>query len=135
MKVGLFVIILLLPFNSCILNTWDSSLNLNNTSNDTIAYTYNIGNINDTVPDLEYCDESQLYEILPNSSEDIAAQFKWKKAIGSVNILHYFIYSLDTIKKYGLCKTLKNNKQLKRFDLNHDELEKMNWRITYDGKK
>jgi len=47
------------------------------------------------------------------------------------NIIRIFILDPDTIAKYPWETIRKNNKILKRYDIQKNELQKMDWKITY----
>jgi hypothetical protein len=58
----------------------------------------------------------------------------WKSHIShlnSHNTIMVFFYSPDTLKKYSWEKIRQDYKVLKRYDLTTDQLEQMDWTVTY----
>ena len=121
-------------FFSC--SDWDTRLILVNKTNQMIKEHYELMNLNDTIPDLSYCEKTNLYDIYPNSEKILRTQNKWDLSLKgrSDKILRIYIINEDSIKKYGTCKIFKQQIFLKRFDLNYSDLEKLNWKIVYNVK-
>ncbi len=46
-------------------------------------------------------------------------------------ILRVFVFSADTLKKYGWLKTIKTYPPLERIDINLNYIKEHNWLITY----
>lgn len=125
-----FLIIFFLFF-SC--SNWDTRLILINKTNKTIREYYQIMNLNDSIPNLTSCDAINLYDIQPNSEMILRTQNKWNLYLKghSDKRLRIFIIDEDTLLKYGTCKIFKEQIFEKRFDLTYEDLERLNWRVTY----
>ena len=131
MRNTIIIILFLLFFSSCFLNTWDNSLILTNQTNDTLLFDEQEGTLYDTVPPLINCDKGLFDDVCPNSMEHLSAPFKWKYGIDSFKrVVHIYLFSPDSVRKYGKCEILKQRNYIKRLDLNHDALENCNYNIT-----
>ena len=130
-----YLIVCILFFSSCILITWDNRVVVSNTTPYSIAYDYELRKINDTVLYYKECDKMALSVILPDSSERISSLTNFDKSIRDSTVLMFWIYSTDTIAKYGLCTTLKLNKHLKIFKFTHEDLVKRDWNIIFDNNQ
>ena len=124
-------LVIILLFISC--SDWDTRLILINKSNKIIREHYQLMDLNDSIPDLTSCDKTNLYDVRPNSEEILRTQNKWNLYLkGQPNkILRIFIINEDSLLKYGTCKIFKDQIFMKRYDLTYEDLEKLNWRVTY----
>ncbi len=58
----------------------------------------------------------------------------WNDYIKGYGYLRIFILTQDTIDKYSLKETIRNNKYSKLYRLTIEDLDKGNWQIIYNGK-
>jgi hypothetical protein len=150
------IFIALLFLTSC--EEFDNRLHLINNSNKKIRYTYELMNINNTVPSLYNCDSLFFYKINPHKSGIIFTSNGWKHTLRDRpnQVLRVYVINEDTFQKYSTCDYVKGHyvvyrkrdslhnynacdiykKQLfiKRFDLKYDDFEKLNWSVVYNEK-
>jgi len=132
----LFTISIVLIFSSCILKTWDTRVRVINNSQKKIRYIYQLMSKSDLTINTKDCDTSWILStIAPNNEDGIAVLDKWEFSLrdDTSKILRIYIYSEDNILKYGTCNVIRDQLFIKRFDLTYDTLEKLNWRVVYDG--
>jgi len=136
MKKILFITTIILSLTFC--STWDTRLVLVNNTQNRISYDFDIMDIKDTLPSLEYCKESKPYYINSMSEKRIQSQNNFDGLKNPQDppeeILRIFIIEEDTLTKYGFCTVYKNPKLYKRIDLTYDDMVKANWRVVYNGK-
>jgi hypothetical protein len=132
MKFG-FLLCMLFFFSSCIFSTWDTRLALINETDQKIRYRFELKEKDNYGPDTTYCDMGELYEVLPNSTVILNGQDKWDVYFKRHpdDYLRVYIINEDSLKKYGKCGVLKGRIIMKRYDLNYDDMERLNWRIEY----
>lgn len=125
--------IISLFFLSCA--DWDGRLILINKTNQTIRYHYELMNINDSIPDLSYCERTNLYNARENREVQLMTQNKWDLYLkGQLDkVLRIYIINEDSLSKYGTCEVFKQQIFMKRFVFTYDDLEKIKWRVVYDG--
>lgn len=135
-KKWLFIFLSLICLSSCILSDWDVRLILLNSTNEKIRVWYEIKNKSDYMPDTAYCKTEELYWILPQSREILRTNNRWNFSLKDKpdKMLRIFIVNEDSLSKYGTCEIFKQQIFIKRFDFTYDDLEKINWRVVYDGK-
>ncbi len=137
MKYLIFLLTGVFCFSSCFLSTWDARLILINNSKHKIRYIWEVKNLRDTVPDINYCKTDDLYDIVPKYEQVIRSQNKWQHSLEEHpdKILRIFIINEDSLLKYGTCKVFKEQIFMRRFDLTYEDLEKLNWKVVYDEKQ
>lgn len=87
-------------------------------------------------PDFNYPDTTVIcplghYEI-PSGQEHIDHQgYGWEPRIGYLKYFQIFIVSPEVINSTPCDSIKKYNRILKRYQFNIDDLDKMNWIITY----
>lgn len=126
----------LLLLSSCFLNTWDTRVRVFNNSGNKISYLWKLTNKSDSVINTEDCDSTwKLDLVTPNDENAIATLDRWEFSLrdDTSKILRIYIFSEDTLLKYGTCKVLNDQIFMKRYDLTYDDLVKFNWRVVYDG--
>ncbi|MBR5935404.1 MAG: hypothetical protein IKZ89_04560 [Bacteroidaceae bacterium] len=138
MKKIIFSLVMLFIFNSCRLSEFNSKgLRIVNNSNDTIAFfedgrTYNSDNptMFDMLPEERiyfhyvpirphglYNDEIMFPDYYFHNYPDKKAKF--------------YLFSMDTLNKYSYKEIKDGNRFLIRYDLSYEDLDSMNWTITY----
>ncbi len=135
MKYFILFLIGIMCLPSCFLSTWDARLVLANKTSQRVKYFEEVKNVNDFIPDTTFCATGDIYWIKPNDEQIIRSQNKWDYLLKehSDKILRIYIISEDSLSKYGMCNVFKQQIFMKRFDLTYDDLEKLNWRVVYDG--
>ena len=74
-----------------------------------------------------------LQQIAPNGQGKILNSFEWADVINSLpsDTLSIYVFDEDTINSYDWSIIKSDYKVLNRFDLSVQDLEKINWAITY----
>lgn len=127
---SLFISSILL-YSSCILNTWDTRLSIDNRTDDLVYYEYEISSLKDSSMDLKYCKTTGMYYIPPHSNSIIHSLYNWESLRKENSVLHIYIYNVDTVNSVGVCRAWNENKYLKRYTLTYDDLIKLNWRVVF----
>jgi hypothetical protein len=88
------------------------------------------------VPDLTYCQTTELYNLPAKSEKTVRSQTKWEFLFKNhpEDFLRLYIVDEDSLKKYGTCKILGKQIILKRFDLKYEDMKKLDWKIVYTEK-
>ena len=133
MKYILFIVIIS-GFLTC--STWDARLRLVNNTNRKIRFLYEFKIPTDTIPDLMNCQNTDPYDISPNSNQIIRSQNKWDVYFKyhPNELLRIYIINEDSLAKYGTCKVIQNQLFIKRFDLTYEDIVKLNWEIEFADK-
>jgi len=102
------------------------SIRIENKSNDTIqfyaSYVYPDTSIVSKKPRLDMA--------YPNDYSHIDSKKKWEDVLPN-NIISIFILSKDTVDTYNWENIRSDYNILRRYDLSIEQLESMNWTVTY----
>lgn len=128
-----FSIIIIFLLSSCFLNTWDNRIILVNNTNKKILFRSRFKQRDDFKLDTINCQQTTFYDIPPKSEHRINNQVKLDTYFKQHpnNVFRLYIINEDSLIKYGACKIIENEIFAKRFDLNFDDMVKLNWRVEY----
>ena len=68
--------------------------------------------------------------IMPLTNCDCGNEFGWNYS-NKLDLLLFYLWDKDTINKYGFENCRSNEKTLKKYKYSVNELENLNWTITY----
>ena len=130
---SLFSFFIFLLLSSCFLNTWDSRLTLSNKTTKKIFFRYNFKEKGDYKLDTTNCSRISFYDLEGDSEQRLPSQNKYDVyfRMHPNNFLRIYIIDSDSLNKYGPCQILKEQIFAKRFDLNYDDMVKLDWRVEY----
>lgn len=135
MKKILFLLVILFITNSCWDMVIDKQIYIENNSNDTIGYYDDTRRYNSDFP--------HMYDTLPNEVYGIV---KIKPKEGFYDDIDFvdsyfdrypdkktkiYLFNWDTLNKYSWKEIREKSIYLIRYDLSYNELDSMNWTITY----
>ncbi|MFH0757879.1 MAG: hypothetical protein V2B15_11370 [Bacteroidota bacterium] len=107
----------------------------NNTTFSTSWYLALGGEKGTEYPDttLPQTDEYVIYDVLPKSTHIAGSGNKWEDVYSMLpkDTISVFVFITDTLNKYSWEEVRNGYKVLKRYDLSYDDLERMDWTITY----
>lgn len=92
----------------------------------------------DSIPDFPSRGKKEFYEnnkTFPNDTNRNTLIGSWKRYVkeSKYKKLFVFIYDYDTLKKYNNIDTVKQKRlYVKRYAYSYEDLESMNWTITYN---
>ena len=136
MKSILLIFVSTFLLTSCILSTWDVRLSLKNNTSNKIRYYEKIMNKDVFLPDTSDCSIGELNWVDSKSEHVIRRPEKWEFALRDKpeKILRIYIINEDTMSYYGTRQVFKKQIFIKRLDLTFDDLKRLNWVISFEGK-
>ena len=138
MKKSIFIIMLtfLTVSIGCVVDKYDSRLKLVNNSDFNLFTFSDFSDIKDTLINCENCfsQEKDWIELYPKDTLLIGLHGKHYDKYLENNpdkIFRVFVFSSDTIKKYGWEKSKNRGVFLKRYDITLKYIKENNWIINY----
>jgi len=134
--IGIILTVLLCTATSCDPNgdgQWDGRLKITNNSNDSIYSRLQYNYPDSTILETGHPGAESTF-IAPSKTEKIFSSIKWEERISFINkqnTLYVFLYSVDTLNKYPWSQIQKDYKILQRYALSIDDLQKLDWNVTY----
>ena len=78
--------------------------------------------------------DSDQYKVLPMKSYTLNTKIEKNSLKENPNrkcLLMFYVFSVDTLEKYSWEEIREGYKILKRYDLSYDDMDSLNWTITY----
>ncbi len=84
-------------------------------------------------PDTAFNTFRGSYDVLPNQRNPLGSKIGWRNRINGIKdkTLIIFLVDLDTLSSYNIDEIMSEYRITKRYDLTVEELESMDWTITY----
>jgi hypothetical protein len=135
MKNIIYIIIITAIFNSCIkLDGTDYRLKIKNNTSKYLYYNDQNGYPDTTIEEFNNISLKDSYLIDPNSERRIPTQVPWERIFEKnlkSDTLMIFIYDAAVIENTTWDTVKAKYMILKRYDLSLEDLQRMNWTITY----
>lgn len=74
-----------------------------------------------------------LLSVSPNDYNNLRSSIKWEEIVKEQpeGRLSIYFFNSDTLNSYNWAQIKDGNRVMKRIDLSVEELDKMNWTVTY----
>jgi len=130
MKMNILVVLLVVLCSASCEKLVDHAyiIKIQNNSQDTIQF-YGSYTYPDTMIDVI---KPRLKMVYPSKYSSLDSDKDWDEVlVAPKDTLSIFIFSKDTVDKYNWEKIRSDYNILKRYDLSLNDLQRMNWTITY----
>ncbi len=126
----LFVFISLILMSSQCKEDMDCRTKLINNTNETLWFNFDCMNQPDSLTWIGNCLEDK---VSANSSKEVCTNDTWESRFSTFETekVRVYIISEDTAKKYSMPEIVAGEKYYRKDILTQEELNEMNWTITY----
>lgn len=134
-SISLFSILLIVICSKCGLVDYSYQIDVVNKSNHPIGYYFATGGEYGTYypESLPKNNNYVVYDMSKVLEPGYESHLDWEKFFRTLpkDTLSIFIFHTDTLNKYTWSEVRNRYKILKRYDLSLDDLERMNFKVTY----